>query len=157
TVPNATLLVRYKDGQFVAYTQRAVRLWDLHTGQEVRVLTGHTGNVVSLCFDAKGERLLTASWDGTARIWDLATGKTQHVLADSKTALASAEFSPDGRRVVTIRTNEVRQGADLARSGGRTSGRGRPFPPDKTTVDPPLRTNAMIDWVDSISGMVSQG
>jgi WD40 repeat protein/serine/threonine protein kinase len=157
TVPNTTILVRYKDGQFVAYTQRAVRLWDLHSGQEVRVLTGHTDVISSLCFDAKGERLLTASWDGTARIWDLATGKTLHVLADSKTSLASAEFSPDGRRVVTIRTHERKEGPDLARSGGSTSGRGRAFPVEKTIVDPPLRTNAAVDWVDSITGFSSWG
>jgi WD40 repeat protein/serine/threonine protein kinase len=151
-VPNTTVIARYKDGQLVAYTQRAVRLWDLHTGQEARVLAGHTDNVVSLCFDASGERLLTASWDGTARIWDLATGKTLHVLADSKTALAQAEFSPDGRRVLTVRTNEKRYGPDLASSEGRTSGRGRRFPLDKTTVDPPLRTNVGVDWLDTISG-----
>jgi WD40 repeat protein/serine/threonine protein kinase len=156
-VPNTTLVVRYKDGQTVAYTQRAVRLWDLHTGQEVRVLAGHTDNVVSLCFDAKGERLLTASWDGTARIWDLATGKTLHVLAGTKVAVLQAEFSPDGRRALTVRTHETRHGPDLARSGGHTSGLGRAFAVEKTVVDPPLRTTGAIDWVDSISGMGSEG
>jgi WD40 repeat protein/serine/threonine protein kinase len=156
-VPNTTVVVRYKDGQLAAYTQRAVRLWDLHTGQEVRVLTGHTDNVASLCFDTKGERLLTASWDGTARVWDLATGKALHVLADSKMALEQAEFSPDGRRVLTVRTNEHRWGPDVAKSEGRTSGLGRRFPLEKTTIDPPLRTSAAVDWVDTILGLSMQG
>jgi WD40 repeat protein/serine/threonine protein kinase len=156
-VPNRTVLARYTDGQLVAYTERAVRLWDVQTGKEVRILTGHTDTVVSLCFDARGERLLTASWDKTARIWDVASGKTLHVLADNETSLALAEFSLNGRRVLTVSTNGTREGPDLARSGGHTWGRGIAFDPQKVLVDPPARADGTIDWVDRIGGESQRG
>jgi hypothetical protein len=35
----------------------------------------HDGTVVTATFDATGERVITASGDGTARIWDARTGK----------------------------------------------------------------------------------
>ena len=34
------------------------------------MLEGHTGLVVSAEFSAAGDRIVTASQDGTARVWD---------------------------------------------------------------------------------------
>jgi WD40 repeat protein/serine/threonine protein kinase len=149
-------LVRYADGQTVAYTEWAVRLWDVRTGQEVRVLKGHTDRVSSLCFDATGQRLLSAAWDGTARIWDVATGKPLHVLNDGKESLLSAAFSPDGRRVVTVGTFGQLRGFGGAESiGGRTYR--EPVRADQVVFDPPVRTDAPIRWVEPISGVSGVG
>jgi WD40 repeat protein/serine/threonine protein kinase len=144
---------QFTDGQTVLYTDRAVRLWDLQTGEELRVLTGHTDRVVSLSFDAKGERLLTASWDRTARIWDVASGKTLHVLADSDTSLELAEFSPDGRRVLTASTSGMASSgldnAEWLRSQRQ---------PETALIDPPVRTEGMIRSIKPISvGSMSGG
>jgi WD40 repeat protein/serine/threonine protein kinase len=156
-VPNGTFLARYADGRMDAYTERAVRLWDLDTGKEVRVLAGHTDRVVSVGFDARGERLVTASWDRTARVWDVASGKALSVLAGSETSLTAAEISPDGRRVVTLAGNDLRSGADVARSEGRTGGRGIRFDPKMVTVDPAVRTDSAVEWVEPISGVSARG
>jgi serine/threonine protein kinase/WD40 repeat protein len=155
-VPDRTIVVRYTDGQFVAYTEQAVRLWEIATGKEVRVFTGHTDRVVSLAFDTRGERLLTASWDRTARIWDVATGKSLHVLGDSTASLQLAEFSADGRRVLTVPTQDVQHGPSVAGSGGQTGG-GRAFPLAQTTIDPPARTAGTVDWISPLLGGSSRG
>ena len=65
------------------------------------VLRGHSAEVVSATFSADGERVVTASWDGTARIWNARTGATVAVLGKPGRRLESASFSPDGTRVVT--------------------------------------------------------
>jgi len=55
---------------------------------------------MSAAFSSDGQRVLTASWDGTARVWDAETGRPIAVLQEHG-GLVSAAFSPDGRRVVT--------------------------------------------------------
>jgi len=61
---------------------RAVRLWDPATGEQVRALHGHSRKVLAVCSLVAGGRVLLASagHDGTVRVWDPATGKPLHVL-----------------------------------------------------------------------------
>ena len=40
------------------------RVWDLADGSEALVLHGHTDLVMSAMFDARGEKIVTASKDG---------------------------------------------------------------------------------------------
>ncbi len=65
------------------------------------VLRGHAAEVVSATFSADGERVVTASWDGTARIWNARAGATVAVLGKPGPRLESASFSPDGKSAVT--------------------------------------------------------
>jgi WD40 repeat protein len=48
-----------------------VSIWDLNTRQVTHRLEGHTGTVAALACDAKGETLVTASYDTTLRMWNL--------------------------------------------------------------------------------------
>jgi len=45
-------------------------LWDVETGKEFATLKGHTGEIVSLNFNADGDKLLTGSFDRTAMVKD---------------------------------------------------------------------------------------
>lgn len=40
----------------------------METGKEVATLKGHTGEIVSLHFNADGDKILTGSFDKTARV-----------------------------------------------------------------------------------------
>ena len=53
---------------------KTIRIWDLATASEQRVLTGHTDRVTSLAFSPGGKRLASTSADGTVRLWDPVTG-----------------------------------------------------------------------------------
>ena len=63
--------------------------------------TEHDGPVSVVRYSPDGDRLLTASYDGTARIQDLASGTDPLVLAGHTDLIAAASFSSDGSRVLT--------------------------------------------------------
>lgn len=69
----------------------------------LRTLQGHRMQVMTASFDRSGQRVVTASLDGTVRIWDVSTGDTLQILHGPKVVSgnrASAALSPDGRQVV---------------------------------------------------------
>jgi hypothetical protein len=52
-----------------------VRVWDVESGKEPRIFSGHSDYVSSVAFSPDGRTIVSASFDGTIRIWDVATGK----------------------------------------------------------------------------------
>jgi WD40 repeat protein/serine/threonine protein kinase len=57
-----------------------VLLRDADTGNEVAAMQGHTDRVKAITFRPDGERIASASLDGTVRVWDLAKKETELVL-----------------------------------------------------------------------------
>jgi len=88
------------DGNLLALPGSRPRIVDAKTGKDLLELIGHRDGVRSAAFTPEGDRIATASWDGTARIWEVKTGK-QLVLTGHIGIVVSAAFSPDGHRLVT--------------------------------------------------------
>ena len=42
---------------------------------------GHSAEIVSLCFDTTGEKIMTGSFDHTSKVWDVRTGQCAFTLA----------------------------------------------------------------------------
>jgi WD40 repeat protein len=61
----------------------------------------HAGRVLWAGFSPDGERVMTASDDGTARIWDAGTGHESGSPLRHGSAVVSAAFSDDGSTIVT--------------------------------------------------------
>lgn len=57
-----------------------IRLWDLATQSQLRVLEGH-GDIISGIDALPDRRLVTTSGDGTGRVWDLSVPPNRTVLA----------------------------------------------------------------------------
>lgn len=65
------------------------------------VLRGHAGPVSYASFSPQGDRVVTASVDGTARIWSVEKGTSSVTFTGHTGRVQQAKFSPDGARVVT--------------------------------------------------------
>lgn len=66
-----------------ACSSGVVHVWDLMGESEdlpICTLTGHNGAVPSAAFFNRGERLATASHDGTAAVWDIVSGARIGIL-----------------------------------------------------------------------------
>ncbi len=98
----------------------SLQLWNLHTGNQISTLTGHTDRINALAFTADGTNLVSSSRDKSIRLWDARTGTqllplTKHINSgkelvydsDDGIILPSAEFvnnlvfSPDGSRLAS--------------------------------------------------------
>ena len=79
-----------------------VELWDAADGQRVRALESFADIVLMAGFSNDGERIVTASNDGSLRISASRSGRTEAVLKGLHAgAVYDASFSPDGRAVVS--------------------------------------------------------
>lgn len=71
-------------------------------------LKGHAGQLTDAAWappGATGDRLATASADGTVRIWNAATGETVHVLRGHMGAINDIDWSPDGAYIASAGTD----------------------------------------------------
>jgi cytochrome c len=75
-----------------------VILWDLATKRPIRHFQGHKGKVMAIAATADGQRLASASWDGTIRIWDVATGNLLADLDEHDGNVNDVVWSADGNR-----------------------------------------------------------
>ena len=79
-----------------SYIDETVRLWDVHTGEQKRKLTEHTGDIEGLAFSPDGKTLVSSgSGDGTIRFWDVRTGDQKHAVTGHTDYVYSVAFNPD--------------------------------------------------------------
>jgi Flp pilus assembly protein TadD len=61
----------------------------------------HFARVYSAAYSRDGQRIVTASSDGTATLWEATSGRELLTLKGHSNWIFSAAFSPDGQRIVT--------------------------------------------------------
>ena len=64
-----------KDGQTIVRGWTNHQAWHVKSGTEIRMLTGHNGEVKALAFSPDGKQLLSGSKDGTIKTWMLGKPK----------------------------------------------------------------------------------
>jgi WD40 repeat protein len=98
------------DGQWVASAgiDRTVRVWRAKGRQDLAVLHGHTGTIVTVAFAPGGDRLASLSrdsihgaGDGTVRVWELGPAATLPVLHGHGSYVYPVAFSPDGHWIAS--------------------------------------------------------
>jgi formylglycine-generating enzyme required for sulfatase activity len=80
----------------VAPDQGDLRLWDVGSPEEPRVLPGREGPVTSLVLAPRGDRLASGSLDGRVRLWELGQGGEGRTLSAGQGTVRALAFSPDG-------------------------------------------------------------
>lgn len=76
----------------------SVRIWDTHSGNLIRTLTGHEAAIRSVAFGPNGKRVVSAGKKGL-RVWNAYTGALQFRSGGANTVV----FSPDGKRIAAGR------------------------------------------------------
>jgi WD40 repeat protein len=71
-------------------------LWDVVSGRELVMITGHAGPVNAVAFSPDG-RLASVSSDRTLRLWDAARGRPTATLTGHSGPVNAVAFSPNGR------------------------------------------------------------
>ena len=90
-----------------------LRLGDAPSGRRLRTFSGHTGWALDVALTAAGDRLLSASEDGTVRVWDAGTGQAAAVLAGHAAGLNRVVVLPGDRLAVSAAEEPVAKVGDL--------------------------------------------
>ncbi|HYT87143.1 MAG TPA: protein kinase [Gemmataceae bacterium] len=106
--PDWTWAVAFSPDGKLALTgckDRAARLWDVGTGQQVGGPLWHEDPVWTVGFSPEGSTILTGSGDpdnrnGTLRLWTTATREPRGPALLRGQAIRTATFGPDGRTVL---------------------------------------------------------
>ncbi len=64
-------------------------------------LNGHTSWVWNVTYDEFGERIISASADGTIREWDAVSGEPLRILEGHQGEVSEAHYSPDGAYILS--------------------------------------------------------
>ena len=91
------------DGRYLltGSNDQTVRLWDVASGQQLRLFLGHSNCICSVAFSPDGKYVLTGGDDQTARLWDTQTGQELRIFISHTGGVNVVAFSPDGKQVLT--------------------------------------------------------
>jgi WD40 repeat protein/tetratricopeptide (TPR) repeat protein len=83
------------------------RVWDLSTGQPVSQPLRHRRPLSQAVFSPDGQRVVTASDDGTAQVWGTTSGQALGPPLEHHAPVQAVAFSPDGSLVATAGADGV--------------------------------------------------
>jgi WD40 repeat protein len=99
---SVTCLAITPDGRTLATGSfdNEIRLWDLATGRQRRVLRGHPGGIQAMALTRDGETLASTSEDDFVKLWDMRSGLERQTIKTGYPVWCLA-FTPDGKTLVT--------------------------------------------------------
>ncbi len=98
---NVTTVAAARLSELALPTLRLRWRGSLESADLERTLTGHTGDVNTVCVTRDGQFVLSGSEDRTVRLWDIESGEPLATLEGHEAKVLSVDVTPDGRRGVS--------------------------------------------------------
>lgn len=104
-----------------------IRLWEVDSGLNTQLLTGHVASVNSVAFSPDSQWVASGSRDKTIKLWDAETGHELQTLRAHEAEVSAVTFSPDGQWLVsgsydrTVRRWRVVTGQQAETLGSHTN------------------------------------
>jgi WD40 repeat protein/serine/threonine protein kinase len=95
---------------------RTVRIWNLTTSEEPRILRGHVEGAIAACFGKDGRSVYTASGGGSLKLWDLTGKRRKRVVGENNLAVTHV-VSPDSKSLATPCGDRMLRIRDLEGTG----------------------------------------
>jgi len=96
------------DGQHLAVAADGIIIREINSGIEIKPLPiYHDPFIFHLTYSPNGDRIATASWDGTAKVWDAVNGQELLTLVGHTNRLYEVNFSPDGTKLITASEDQT--------------------------------------------------
>lgn len=90
------------DGRTLAATQQQhVRLYDVRSPENSRLLRGATQQLLDVAFSPDGQTVAAVGHDVKLHLWDFSSGQISKSLEGHNGWMTGVAFSPDGSRIVT--------------------------------------------------------
>jgi WD40 repeat protein len=90
------------DGELaVAASDNVLAVWNLNTGKQLRVMDGHSADILAVSVCSDGRRAVSGSRDHTVRVWDLDSGETLRTLQGHSGEVHAVCLHPDGSRAIS--------------------------------------------------------
>jgi WD40 repeat protein len=101
-----TKVVFAPDGTLAgACTDRVIRMWNVTTGDTLRVLRGHISAVTDISYSADGTRIVSLAANGNVRIWDAASGESLETMKFN--GVSAVCLTPDRTRLIVAGADPV--------------------------------------------------